>query len=534
MAGFLTPFLMRAATDPDRVLFTLDVGGNLTPCTHATLLHGARRHAGIFLAAGALPGQTLLISLRPGADLYHAFLGALLLGCIPSMMPFPSAKQDPALFWDSHNRLFAHLGGGIIITDSDYVDAIRDNSPNGLMTILTPAYQAEIYDGPNHAWSSDDICCLQHSSGTTGLKKGVTLTHDAIEQQIDSYRRAIQIEADDTIVSWLPLYHDMGFVTTTLLPLVLGNHTVVMSPFEWLSRPTALFDLIERFDGKFAWLPNFAFKHLARSVQDEHPRDLSRVKAFINCSEPCKPQTFDAFLERFSSWGVRPDQLQVCYAMAETVFAVTQTALGTPVTRLTISSSSLAEPASLSFDGPNLVCVLSAGRPVDGIQVRIDGAEIGEILVRGRFVFRGYYRVDSGDCFSDGWYRTGDIGFYWQGELFVLGRKTDLIIVLGKNFFAHELEELVNSVPGVNPGRAVALGVYSAELGSEDVAIVAEPHPGADRRGVRLAVRKVLEGTLGLVPRHIMLVEPGWLVKSTSGKISRKENLRKYNAMVHR
>jgi fatty-acyl-CoA synthase len=333
-------------------------------------------------------------------------------------------------------------------------------------------------------------------------------------------------------VSWLPLYHDMGFIATFLLPLTLGNHTVMISPFEWLSKPARLFDLMERFNGKYTWLPNFAFNHLVLSADGEVPRNLSHVKAFINCSEPCKSQTFDAFLDRFASWGVRSEQLQVCYAMAETVFAVSQTSPATPTRRLTVSNSAVTERDSLSLDGPDPVCVLSAGKPIDGIEVRIDGTEVGEILVRGKFVFRGYYKRESSEVFSDDWYRTGDIGFLWQDELYVLGRKRDLIIALGKNFFAHELEELVHGVAGIKPGRAVALGIYNADVGSEDVVIIAEPLYEADRHQVRLAIRRALENAVGVVPRRILLVEPGWLIKSTSGKISRSENLRKYHEMI--
>jgi fatty-acyl-CoA synthase len=320
----------------------------------------------------------------------------------------------------------------------------------------------------------------------------------------------------------------MGFVAAFLMPLLLGNPVVMMSPFDWLADPLSLFDAIERYHGRFTWLPNFAFHHLANSADGARPRDLSGMKAFINCSEPCRSETFTHFLDRFANWGLRSEQLQVCYAMAETVFAVTQTPPGTPPKPLHVSGSTVRDARAIRFESDDPVAVLSTGRPIDGISIRIEGAEVGEILLQGAFLFEGYFQQDSSVAFTQGWYRTGDIGFMHEGELYVLGRQKDLIIVLGKNFLAHELEALVNRVAGVKPGRAVALGIFNPTVGSEDVIIIAELDETAPQTSVRGGIRSILENMVGLVPRTILLVPQGWLIKSTSGKISRSANIRKF------
>ncbi|WP_313737135.1 AMP-binding protein [Sphingobium yanoikuyae] len=536
MAGLLSALIQRAERAPNSQQFiSVSSSGEEVVCTAASLLYEGRRYASAYLAKGAQPGQAVLISLKPGPDLFHAFIGALIVGCVPSMMPFPSAKQDPKLFWHSHRALFQHIGGGIFVTFEDNVPLVSAEIPSDLLHIITPAYAtAQSPTAALYPWDEEAVCCLQHSSGTTGLKKGVTLTFSAIEAQVNSYKAALGLKEDDTIVSWLPLYHDMGFVATFLMPLVTGNKSVIMSPFDWTTSPMSLFDLLVRHDGRFVWLPNFAFNHLVNAAfEDEPVRDLSGIKAFINCSEPCKSETFDRFAARFAEWGIREDQLQVCYAMAETIFSVSQTQIGQIVKRIKVSKSALQERSEILLEeGPgDVIELLSNGPLLNGIELRTQGSGVGEIQVRGEFVFKGYYKNpdQTAKAFEGDWYRTGDIGFIYDEEVYILGREKDLIIVYGKNFFAHEIEALVSTVPGVKAGRVAAFGIFNDRVGSEEAILVAEmASPANDAGALRTDIKKILENAIGLVPKKIMIVEQGWLVKSTSGKVSRKENRAKY------
>src|SRR5579871_5464890 len=216
--------------------------------------------------------------------------------------------------------------------------------------------------------TSHDIALLQHSSGTTGLKKGVMLTYGAIENQLMAYTTAIHAEVSDVLVSWLPVYHDMGLVACTLMPLMLGATVVVLDPFEWSANPVTLFHRITEHHGTLVWLPNFAFEHLVRGISRTNDTfDLSSVRAFIDCSEPCKPTTFQRFAAHFAERGVKQKQLQVCYAMAETVFAVTQTHLNRPVQEITISEAALRhESVARPPKGDEMtISLLSAGYPIE-------------------------------------------------------------------------------------------------------------------------------------------------------------------------
>lgn len=337
----------------------------------------------------------------------------------------------------------------------------------------------------------DTIALLQHSSGTTGLKKGVKLSYAAILRQLETYRSALALRPGDRFVSWLPLYHDMGLIACWITPAYFGVPVVHLDPFEWLARPEMLLMLIERYSGTHAWLPNFAFEHLARvAAPAAGSVRLESMRALIDCSEPCRAEKFDRFAVAFAASGVRPEMLQCCYAMAETVFAVTQTRLDTPVRRIFIRRQAVAAGQRVEVSaapGDGFSPILSTGKPIAGASVEVlntDGARlpeghVGEIAVRASFLFSGYNQEleRTAARLRDGLYFTNDQGFLHEGELFILGRLDDVIIVNGKNVYAHDVEAVVASIPGVKAGRAVALGLYDDAVGSAALAAAAiGPH----------------------------------------------------------
>ncbi len=431
----------------------------------------------------------------------------------------------------------------LILTYAGNAERLREHIPNDSLRLILPEEVAGVPEAfPIPKPDLEDIAFLQHSSGTTALKKGVQLSYGAVAVQIASYAAVLQLDAADRIATWLPLYHDMGLIACLVLPLTLGLTIVSMDAFEWVSRPEMLLDAIEAHRCTHVWLPNFAFHHLCRTAASESRCDLSRVKAFIDCSEPCKPETFDLFAETFAHAGVRREQLQTCYAMAEAVFAVTQTRLHSVPTVLTVDRSALVDQglAAPPHDGASVVRLLSVGEPIPGMEVQIvDPAgdplppgRVGEVAIRGRSLFSGYFRNETAtrESFFGEWYRTGDTGLISNGELYILGRLKELIIIYGKNLYCHDIEFICNQVDGVKRGRCVAVGNYDETIGSEELVIIAETEE-RDRdkwRDIHRNLKNALVTTINISPCDIRIVEPGWLVKSTAGKIARGENLRKY------
>jgi fatty-acyl-CoA synthase len=496
-----------------------------------------------YRAAGLTAGDQVLIFLRHTPHLYGAFFGAMLAGMTPAFMPCSSPRQDPDLYWRSHDELLRLIKPAAIVADAA---TANEMSAAGLPLAATALVLVETLTPapPKVRFSSEEcIALLQHSSGTTGLKKGVALSYAAVADQIESYSRALALSSDDVIVSWLPLYHDMGLIACLIMPAYFAIPVTHIDPLYWVGRPGALLDCIVAHRGTFTWQPNFAFDHLSGTVSRRAAEwDLSGMRAFIDCSEPCKSASLDRFAGAFAAAGVRQEQLQCCYAMAETVFAVSQTALsGEPPARIWVEPVSLRRGARpevmLPGEGVELV---ESGSVVDGLTVSFHDENggaiaddlVGEIGIRGRFLFSGYNgdRERTADRLRGDIYLTRDLGFLRDGSLYVLGRLDDLLIINGRNLYAHEIESAVTNLPGVKRGRTVALAWFDPRIGSDCLVLMAERDRGTPRpdddlvREISIAVHSVFNVT----PRAIQLLDEGRLIKTTSGKISRKENLARF------
>lgn len=530
-------------TSPSRVAIDFDAD----VWTYGRLAASIDSWSNRFRAAGLRAGAVVLVFLPQSAESIAIYIGLMRCGAIPSFMPLPSSKQDPHYYWSSHQQLLDLIRPEALFTEAEHRPAMHAAGFGGLVVHIfapddvwpEPSVEA-VFSGA----SDNDLALLQHSSGTTSLKKGVMLSHGAITRQIKSYSRALDASADDVVVSWLPLYHDMGLIACAVMPLVLGQKLVLLDPFQWVGDPQSLLCAIDRHRGSLVWLPNFAFDLLAKVVcYEPGSLDLSSVRAFIDCSEPCRPASFDRFLDRFAAAGVHQGQLQVCYAMAETVFAVTQTRPGVPVTRLRVDAVSLSVDRSAvpPRDETSALVLLSAGTPVDGMKIRVIDSQgmplregqVGEIELVSDFLFDGYFNRPEASAarLDKGCYRTNDLGFMRNGGLYVLGRTDDLIIVHGRNYFAHEVEAVANEIPGLKPGRNIAVGVVNEMLGTQDIVLIAEtssPVEAVDAIALKRTVKHEVLERMALELREVKLVDADWLVKTTSGKISRNLNREKY------
>lgn len=515
--------------------------GQTEPITYLTLYRESSRFANLLRAQGIAAGQVVLIILNHTPALYYAFLGAMLAGIIPSFMPPPSSKQDPKVYWSSHQALFDRIEAGALVTYQDHVPLIKEQMPDLAVTIIAAEKAGQYPDQFETATiSPDDLAFLQHSSGTTGLKKGVALSHRAVLEQVISYQATLDWCQTDKIVTWLPLYHDMGLIACFMLPIITGLTIIQIDPFEWVSQPQLLFEAIHRYQPTLCWMPNFAFHHLCRTVRAKDKWALHSIRAWISCSEPAKAETFDLFIKHFGACGVKAEQLQVCYAMAETVFAVTQTPLYQAVKRLAVNEETMRtkQVASPSEGNQASMTYLSTGKTISSLDCKIVDTEgeplpdnhIGEVAVTGKCLFAGYYKQEevTQKKMRDQWFFTGDLGFVHQGELYITGRRHDRIIVHGRNYYAHEIEALVNQIEGIKPGRCVAAGCFQPQVGTDEVIVIAETDGKRQATELISAIKQHLLDASGLLLYDVRLVPAGWLIKTTSGKISRKANLEKY------
>lgn len=531
-----------ASVQPEKPFCEFIAGPVTETISFAELYRRSSAYARRYAELQIRPGDVVVIILNHTPHLFYSYLGAILAGAIPTFMPFPSSKQRPDFYWKDHQTLFERIRPALLVTYEENASAALAVIPDFDVPMLIAGGAVLGTRENGHATraphGADDIACLQHSSGTTSLKKGVMLTHRAVIDEVEAYAQILEFGAADSIASWLPLYHDMGFIACFMASVVLGTRLVMLDPFEWVIRPHLLLDAIERFGTTFCWLPNFAFAHIVKATRPGREWNLRSVRAFINCSEPCKADTFDRFYKRFAGSGVTAEVLQVCYAMAENVFAVTQTIPGREIRSVAIDAAKFALGTVEISSQPGAVRIVSCGLPIDGVNVCIRDAGgldvgeciVGEIHVRSRFLFSGYYGLPqlTAQRIRNGWYATGDMGFLLDGELYVTGRADDMLIVNGRNYYAHEIEAIANTVDGIIAGRNVAIGLDDADTGALQVVVLAEC--GAEvavEEMAHMVRRRVLE-RLGLAVHDVVAVAPGSLIKTTSGKLSRSKNKQLY------
>lgn len=474
----------------------------------------------------------------------YAFWGALLIGAIPSMFPTLTEKLDRDIYMQSMAELVKISDVRAILTTDEF-------APELAKQMSCPVYgsQALLASVSNsyHPYEpdADEIAFLQHSSGTTGLQKGVALSHTAVLNQVASYSDELKLSKSDVIVSWLPLYHDMGLIAGFLLPLIQGVPLVLMSPFDWVKSPAMLFRAINDYQGTLCWLPNFAYNHCARRIRkrDYEGLSLASMRAFINCSEPVHDSSHKLFLEKYGALGIDETTLTVSYAMAENTFAVTQTPLGTipkveTINRHDLEQNLKATPMVSSEDDEGITKV-SCGPAIANVQVKVvddqgnslPDRRVGEVMVTSDCMLTEYYKREDLNPFdADGWYKTGDRGYLVDNEVYIIGRSKDLIINAGKNVYPQDLEAIINGVEGVHPGRAVVFGVYDEREGTELIAVVAEVDNEEDnhKKAIFQNIKQTVAAQTTVTVTYVHLVGDKWLIKTSSGKIARGANRDKW------
>lgn len=545
----LSRLLSHRDRDPDQVFATfLGPEGEVT-LSWRGLFARAAAIAEALEQRGVEEGEIVFVLAPLGPDVLAAFLGIMMTPGLSALLSYPSSKVAPEVYSRNLCNVLEVTAARTVFTSSalggplsEALERIEDAALLWLEEVEEPSEELRsAWESRVREISPDSVAFLQHSSGSTGLQKGVALTHAAVLRHTRHYGEAIALDPSrDRIASWLPLYHDMGLIATFLLPLVAGLPVFYLDPFRWVVDPCLLLEAISRHRATLTWLPNFAYIHMAKRIPARRLEglDLSSMRGFVNCSEPVRAESHELFVERFAPLGVRAEACWVCYAMAENTFAVTSSAEESRVDRIDpvrFATERAAIPAAGGLP------VVSCGRPIQGCEVLVVDEDrrplaerrIGEIAIRSDTLLEEYHGNPEATAaaIAEGWYYSGDLGYLAEGELYVTGRKKDLIIVGGRNFYPQDLEHVASGVAGVIPGRVAALGQVGRS-GTEEVVIVAETQvEDAAKADLQREIQREALERLDCAVSRVQLVEPGWIVKTSSGKVARRANLEKLQAL---
>ena len=538
--------LGRAEQRPDdRALVFVGDNDRERSFSFSALVAESGRIAALLADRGIGRGDVVLIALPASPEQVFAFWGALLAGATPSLFPYPRPNgldaQLSALAAAADAR--AVLANGGVGAWEPRIDG-RDCPLLDLQNPNLPATDAAVQSAPVDETA---IAYLQFTSGTTGRSKGVILSHGAILRFAEGFAEALSLRDDDISANWMPLYHDAGLFAGMVIPLLRGLPVVLMSPLKWARRPAALFAAIHRHRATLTWSSNAAYLHAVHRVaeRDLEGLDLGCLRAWISGGEPVLYHCQQAFIERFAHHGLREDAIQSGYGLAENTLSVSVTRPGRRGRVDWVDSEALtrrdrAEP--LQQSDPRARPVVSSGPPLPGSEVRIvtaDGRHLGErelgaIEVRTPSLFSGYHghpELTARVLGADGWYRTGDHGYLADGELYVFGRRDDLIKHAGHGIHPQDIEAIAEALPEIRHGRSAAFGVPDARLGSDRIVLACDLAPGvaeAEHAGIERELRRRVYAELQVALGEVLLSRRGWVIRTANGKLSRRATRDKY------
>lgn len=493
----------------------------------------ARAMAAALQARGIGPGDHVALLGPTSRPLVTAIQATWLAGATVMVMPLPMRMGSIEEFVGQTRARLRSADAAMVLIDErlrPFVDVRPDDPPFVSLDDLGGADPAA-FVAPRIDPSR--LAILQFTSGSTSEPKGVMLPHRAVCANLDGIAEVTDYDPDDDVlVSWLPLYHDMGLVGMLSLPMTTGCDLALAGPQDFMASPSRWVQWMSDFGATATAGPNFAWVLATRALRRLDGLDLSRMRVALNGAEPVDAEQMEALIDAGARHGLQPGAVFPAFGMAEVCIAGAFPRAGDGlrtdvVDARVLETERYAAPLPDDADGSRRLALL--GRPIPGLEMRIvDPAtgdvlrdrEVGELEVRGTSVTSGYYKRPevTADTFHGEWLRTGDQAYMVDGELVLCGRIKDLIIVGGRNVYPQDVERAVGDVDGVRPGNVVAIGV-EGRLG-EEVVVVAEVK-GEAPGTVRDAVVERVRSSVGLAPREVVLVPAGTLPKTSSGKLQR-------------
>lgn len=499
-------------------VFYLDDGPVTLSC--AELAERAQRAARRLAALGIVPGDAVGV-LGPNRPEWVVWAFATwIAGAVLVPVQIPLRVRDPEAFREQLHSLVGAAGCRSVLTDPHLAGLL----PPEVAVVWEEGGEETAEQAP--APGPKDAAVIQLTSGSTAFPKGALLTHAAVMAQMEVLRRGYRFEdgTPRTVLSWTPFFHDLGLFANVVHPAVAGSYTHHLPTERFARDPTEWLRLVERtrVDGTIA--PPSAFGSAMRAANHRGERaDLSSLEAAYFAAEGVDPAVVSQMLEQARDFGFRPEALGATYGLAEAVMAVSYPHVGTGLHVERVSAHELADVgvAVPVADGPARA-MISCGQPLMEVRIAADESElgerhVGEIQVRGESLMSGYVGAGTPDPFLGGWLRTGDLGYLAGGELYVTGRQKDVMIVMGHNYYPEDFEWAAARVDGIRAGRCVAF----AMPGEEKAVVLAEAvEPGESERLAREIARTVADA-VGVPPADVIVLPPGVVQKTTSGKLRR-------------
>jgi fatty-acyl-CoA synthase len=478
-------------------------------------------------AVGVLAGEP--VSIAPAAQ------AVWLRGGSVTMLHQPTPRTDLAEWAEDTVSVLGMIGAELVLLGAPFDALAPVLTERGIAFRTIDSLDGEPVATDADVAGEDDTALLQLTSGSTAEPKAVRITHRNLHANIAGMVTASRLDVErDVMVSWLPLFHDMGMVGFLTVPMVTGLELVTVTPVDFLTRPLLWAELISKHGGTVTAAPNFAYAVLGRQLaRADGPLDLSSLRIALNGAEPIDPDAVDAFVAAGERFGLRPESVLAAYGMAETALGVSFAPVETGLAVDEIDADDLeARRRATPGTGRRFPRL---GPPLPGIEVRVvadDGTvlgdrEVGVLQLRGESVTPGYLTVDGPVATQDaeGWLDTGDEGYTTGGEVVVCGRRKDVIIMGGRNIYPTDIERAAATAGDVRAGNTVAVRMAAGEGRHRESFLVAVESRKAGDPEAEASIRKDVTGrvvsAVGVRPAEVVVLGPGSLPKTPSGKLRR-------------
>jgi len=508
----------------------------------------ARRVGGGLQAEGMQPGDRVGLVFPTSPEFVAAFFGVLLAGGVPAPLYPPQRLGRLEEYQDSLAGLLAGCGARMLLAEPHLRRLLGEATGRARLRGCLQLGCRSIEELPARAGLAAriepaDLAFVQFSSGTTAQPKPVALSHRAVLAQLETLNR-MWPDTETVVhggVSWLPLYHDMGLIGFLFSALWRPAILTLLKPEAFAARPALWLRAISRYGATISGAPNFAYALTTAKVRDEELDgvDLSGWRIALNGAETVVAQTLREFSERFARWGFQPEAMTPVYGLAEAALAVTFSPLGRAPRVERLNESELSEQGR-AIRNPEGVEYVSLGEPITGFEVEVrqrgvalEAEAVGDVWVSGPSLMEGYLGLTEAtlEVLRDGWLKTGDRGFLFEGELFLVGREKDLLVLRGRNHSPELVEQAAGRVAGVRADGVIAASWLSEAGGEEVLAVFVEPARGSPRLAPAAIAESVRAGVLaatGLRAETVEVLAPGTLPRTSSGKLRRGEAVRLY------
>jgi len=539
----LPDLLKRAAAYPERLYIGyMDEEGRIDQQTYGELYQKARQIAAGIQNLGLRQGDQAIIATLHNRETIELLWGCFLLGIVPTVLqpPMTFSGYNPAVI--KLMNVFEQLNEPFIFMSPEMKDTgglpEQKVMHTGDLDCAGSLVEPEL--------KPDDLAFIQFSSGSTGDPKGIMLTHNNLMVNMDAIRIGLDLHYPDNTGNWMPLFHDMGLIGYHLTPLYSFNFQFHIETIDFIKNPGLWLDLMSESKINVTGCPNFGLALVQRYLKRRKTLpewDFSPMKALLNGAEPISVKIMNDFLESVQPFGFRPEAMMPVYGMAEATLAISFTPLMQPSVITAFDSAALdlenkairvnaSNPAARLLSGLGLALNDTEIRIVDRDDQPLKEGLAGHIQLRGPGMTKGYYNKpgDTDVAFTDGWLRTGDIGFFFEGNLYVSGRHKDIIFKNGRNYFANDLEVMACSLEEISYGKVCFGGTTSRATGHDKVIAFLAGSPGEKAMEIFRQLRALLRSNLGITVDELVMVKSNEIPKTSSGKLQRYKLMQRYNA----